>query len=211
MEFITFILTASAAAFTFFAGRLLTSSPRRLLVLGMPQSGKTTLLNILRDETSRKSVATHSLKTIEQCKIKFKNKEITLGKTLDIPGDFSAQKTALEKDVKNFFKEKNGLILYMINCNDLESKNLLDYTCLILRKALDAYANAKVAIIYSHPDEARVNEDSLNKIHKDFSDKLKEADWDELADDFLKIKHYMINLIGKDAKEHLEKVFKDCE
>ena len=191
--------------------RLFKSSPKRLLVLGMPQSGKTTLLKTLRGEkTSGRYVATHSTQTLEQYTVKFENDEITLGKTIDIPGDFDQQISALNNDVKDFFKEKNGLILYLINCNDLNSKKLVDYSCKILRKAFDAYEKAKVAIIYSHPDETEFDENDLNKIHKHFCDKLVEAEFYVTAKKFFNSKHYMINLVSKDAKEYLEKVFKDC-
>jgi ribosome biogenesis GTPase A len=181
-------------------------------VLGMPQSGKTTLLKTLRGErTSGRYVATHSTQTLEHYKVKFENDEITLGKTKDIPGDFDQQISALNNDVKDFFKEKNGLILYIINCNDLNSEKLVDYSSKILRKAFDAYEKAKVAIIYSHPDETKVDENDLNKIHKHFCDKLVEAEFYTTAEKFFNSKHYMINLVGKDVKKHLEKVFKDCE
>ena len=192
--------------------RLLKSSPSKLLVLGMPQSGKTTLLKTLRDEKgSEEYIATNSTRTLEQYKIKFKNDEITLGKTLDIPGDFDQQISALNNDVKDFFKEKNGLILYIINCNDLNSEKLINYSSKILRKAFDAYEKAKVAIIYSHPDETKVYEKDLNKIHKDFYVKLKDAEFEILAEKFFNSKHYMINLVGRDVKDRLEQVFNDCK
>lgn len=191
---------------------LLSSSHKRLLVLGMPQSGKTTLLKTLRDEKKLgEYVATNGTQTLEQYKIKFENDEIILGKTIDIPGDFHQHISALNKEVKKFFKEKNGLILYIINCNDLNSEKLVDYSGKILRKAFDAYEKAKVAIIYSHPDEIKVDENDLNKIHKHFCDKLVEAEFYTTAEKFFNSKHYMINLVGKDVKKHLEKVFKDCE
>lgn len=213
MGFITFILTASTAVATFlFTVNLLKSSPKRLLVLGMPQSGKTTLLKILRDEkNSGEYIATNSTRTLETYKIKFKESEIVLGETMDIPGDFDQQISALNNDVKDFFKEKNGLILYMINCNDLNSVKLVDYSCKILRKAFDAYEKANVAIIYSHPDETKLDENDLNIIHKNIYEKLKAAEFEILAEKFLNSKHYMINLVSKDAKERLEKVFKDCK
>lgn len=208
---LTFVAAVIGA--TFGLGKLFKSAPKRLLVLGMPQSGKTTLLKILRNEAnSGEYVATNTTIMIEECKIKFKDSEYTLGKTMDIPGDYYQQLGALEKDVKEFFKEENGLILYIINCNDLNSEKLVDYSKDILTKAIRMdFEKAKVAIIYSHPDEAKLGENCLNKIHKELSDKLKEAEYEKTAEKFFNTKHYMINLVGKDAKDRLEQVFKDSK
>ena len=185
---------------------------KKILVLGMPQSGKTTFHGIFKKNKVQASeyTATPNTKDVEECTIKYKDHApIILGKSKDIPGDIDKQINALNKDVQTFFSNKNGLIIYIVNCVDLGKEAQIEHAARVLTIAFDAYQSAKVAIVYSHPDE--IEEKSLKKIHDTFYMSLYNKGYTDTAHRVKVANHYLINLISDNALGKIVEIFDDTK
>lgn len=177
---------------------LFKSSPQRLLVLGMQESGKTTLNNNLRGKETKEYTQTATMHTLEECEIEYQGKKITLGEGKDIPGDIEEHISLLNGDLEKFFKGcSDGLIIYLVNCRDLENSKLIAHAGRTLTVCLKKFRSPNLAIIYSHCDEVGKGEKDLADVRKDFLSKLSQ-DYPTVAGELRNKMHYILNLTDRE-------------
>lgn len=179
--------------------KIFESAPKKVLVLGRPQSGKTTFYNSLLNKNVDSEYEATNFQTIEEFKIKYNDKEIKIGKGVDLPGTFEEQRNRINVDVKKFFKnETSNLIIYIVNCNDIDKQQLIEHAGRILNlAACELYDKTKVAIYYSHPDELGYKSKDVTNIHKRFIESLRK-DYPRVADKIDEYSlHYVVNLTKK--------------
>ena len=187
------------------------SSPKKMLVLGRPQSGKTTLYNCLLNKKVGSRYEATNYQTIKEFNVKHNDKEIIIGKGVDLPGTIEEQINRLNIDVKKFFKnETSNLMIYIVNCNDIDKQQLIEHAGRILNLAArELYDKTKIAIFYSHPDDMGYKSSDVTNIHKRFMESLRN-DYPRVADKIDEYSlHYVVNLTKRD--ETLEVLFKTFE
>ena len=178
--------------------KLFKEAPQKILVLGLNQSGKTTLHNSLRGKGVKESYyQTPNCCDLEEFEMEYKGTKIKFGKSKDIPGDLNNQIAALNKNVKEFFKNKvSGLVIYLVNCNDIDKPELIEHAGRVLGTAFEFFSKANVAIIYSHPDEVGKTKKDLADIRNNLFLNRLSTRYPTLAERLRESElHYMVNLI----------------
>lgn len=184
------------------------NSPKKILVLGRPQSGKTTFYNsLLLKEIDKEEYEATNYQAIKEFTITYKEKKIIIAEGVDLPGTLEEQINRLNIDVKKFFKnETSNLIIYIVNCNEIDKQPLIEHAGRVLNiAACELYGKAPVAIFYSHPDELGYKSKDVTTIHKRFIGNLKKC-YPRVADKIDEYSlHYVVNLTKQ--KETLKVLF----
>lgn len=186
--------------------KLYKEAPQKILVLGLNQSGKTTLHNSLRGKGIKESYCqTPNCCDLEEFEMEYKGTKIKFGKSKDIPGDLNNQIAALNKNVKEFFKnEESGLIIYLVNCNDIDKPELIEHAGRVLGRAFEFFSKANVAIIYSHPDEVGKTKKDLADIRNNLFLNRLSTRYPTLAERLRESElHYMANLTEKEQSQEV--------